>query len=165
MELMGEQTFLIISFVIAGCVLYKCAYSRLNGYLNKSIKIIGDKIREAREKKSTLDAEKAGLRDEIKSALEEAQKAREALSKKAEEVIALGNEEVSEKIEEKRQEYETAQARYQKGILANIKKKYITIIISRIKEKFSSLKDDTKFQDVAITNSLDMLEEYISNKR
>ena len=165
MELMGEQTFLIISFVIAGCVLYKCAYSRLNGYLNKSIKIIGDKIREAREKRSTLDAEKAGLRDEIKSALEEAQKAREALSKKAEEMIALGNEEVSEKIEEKRQEYETAQARYQKGILANIKKKYITIIISRIKEKFSSLKDDTKFQDVAITNSLDMLEEYISNKR
>lgn len=165
MELMGEQTFLIISFVIAGCVLYKCAYSRLNGYLNKSIKIIGDKIREAREKKSTLDAEKAGLRDEIKSALEEAQKAREALSKKAEEMIALGNEEVSEKIEEKRQEYETAQARYQKGILANIKKKYITIIISRIKEKLLGSKDDAEFQDVAITNSLDMLEEYISNKR
>ncbi len=165
MELISEQTFLIISFVIAGCVLYKCAYSRLNGYLSRSVKIIGDKIRGAREKKNTLDAEKAGLQNEIKGALEEAQKAREALSKKAEEMIALGNEEVSEKIEEKRREYETAQARYQKGILANIKKKYITIIISRIKEKFSSLKDDTKFQDVAITNSLDMLEEYISNKR
>ena len=73
MELMGEQTFLIISFVIAGCDLYKCAYSRLNGYLSRSVKIIGDKIRGAREKKNTLDAEKAGLQNEIKGALEEAQ--------------------------------------------------------------------------------------------
>lgn len=164
MELMGEQTFLIISFVMAGCVLYKCAYSRLSGYLDSSIKIIGDKIREVRERKDTLDAEEAGLRNEIKNALEEVQKAREVLSKKAEEMIALDNERVSEKIEEKRQEYEITQERYQKNVLAKIKKKYITIIICRIKEKFLSSKDDAEFQDVAVTSSLDMLEEYISNR-
>lgn len=160
------HTYLVISFLLTGWVIFKFAYKKIDSKISADIRGIQDKIEGLEQKKNEAGKHLKQLQTDLAAANDDVAKALAEASQTAKEMTAKANQEISDLIKTKQLEYDQTIQKMKASLSIELQNKIIDAVIRELAERLRNSKTDREFQNASIENSINMLErladQYIS---
>ena len=151
------HTYLVISFLLTGWLIFKFAYQKLDARLSKDVNDIRDLLNGLDKKKSESEQQIKLLKNDLIEANDHINKTVSDAEQKAKKLTEKSHQEISNIIKLKQGEYDQAIKKMKSSMTVEMQNKLVDAVIKELVRKLQTARDDRDFQNTSIENSLEML--------
>ncbi|MDR2667116.1 MAG: hypothetical protein LBB34_03345 [Holosporales bacterium] len=153
------HTYLLISFIAMFCLLFKFAYKRLDGYLDKRAKDVENRVNSLEKRKLEIEGQLAKLRDDFQDIILQVDNMIKDSEVEAQKIMEKSSMEINEMVNSKRLEYKAVTERIEQKFLTETQSKMVSLMAEALFNKLLILQNNKEAQNIGVENSIKIFEE------
>jgi F0F1-type ATP synthase membrane subunit b/b' len=141
------------------CLLFKFAYKRLDGYLDKRAKDVENRVNSLEKRKLEIEGQLAKLRDDFQDIILQVDNMIKDSEVEAQKIMEKSSMEINEMVNSKRLEYKAVTERIEQKFLTETQSKMVSLMAEALFNKLLILQNNKEAQNIGVENSIKIFEE------
>ncbi|MBQ7524643.1 MAG: hypothetical protein IJT08_03490 [Alphaproteobacteria bacterium] len=157
MILQDIHTYLVISFLLTGWLVFKFFYKKFDNAISKDINDVRDLLADLEEQKASLERQLLETKAKLTDAENHKQQAISEAKVEAKTVEKCSIASAANAVVKKQAELDEVLARMQTGFSNELRNKLLDATMAALLQKVDAAKGDVNFQEASINNSINAL--------